>query len=402
MNERSVRLLAVSPPCLTQTNRAIYRLLQADHGFSVHLVLPSRLWVGANWQECEAPNQEPFETTLLDPVGIHPRLQRLSGLRERIVSWRPTHVIVDSDPASLLLLQAVRAASALGEHRPQIWSLTAENLTPNPGRDMVLGITSLNPSLVMGPLVTWWLRRQARRGIDRLFTLSSDGTRVMESLGFEGRVTQIPLGFDRKMFYSRSAELIAQTRSRLGLTRPTVGYFGRLIPEKGLPVLLEALASIRDLPWQFLIDRFSAYESSYVAHVKERIESLGLTSRTVYFDATHSEVADYMNAADYVVLPSISTPKWKEQYGRVLAESMACGKIVIGSSTGAIPELIGDAGYTFPEGDSTTLGNLLRQLLTTTDAGEAEALRAKAIERANDRLSADRQAAIWAELALQA
>jgi len=136
--------------------------------------------------------------------------------------------------------------------------------------------------------------------------------------------------------------------------------------------------------------------------VKERIESLGLTSRTVYFDATHSEVADYMNAADYVVLPSISTPKWKEQYGRVLAESMACGKIVIGSSTGAIPELIGDAGYTFPEGDSTTLGNLLRQLLTTTDAGEAEALRAKAIERANDRLSADRQAAIWAELALQA
>ena len=62
------------------------------------------------------------------------------------------------------------------------------------------------------------------------------------------------------------------------------------------------------------------------------------------------------------MLPSRTTPVWKEQFGRVLAEAMACKVPVIGSDSGAIREVIGDAGLIFPEGNVAALADCLRLL----------------------------------------
>jgi glycosyltransferase involved in cell wall biosynthesis len=70
---------------------------------------------------------------------------------------------------------------------------------------------------------------------------------------------------------------------------------------------------------------------------------------------------------DVVVLPSRTTPMWKEQFGRVLVEAMACKVPVIGSDSGAIPEVVGDAGLIFPEGDAAALAGCLRQLAESPD-----------------------------------
>ena len=70
-----------------------------------------------------------------------------------------------------------------------------------------------------------------------------------------------------------------------------------------------------------------------------------------------------MNILNVLVLPSQTTPRWKEQFGRVLIEAGACGIPVVGSNSGAIPEVIGDAGLVFPEGDSESLANCLLQLI---------------------------------------
>src|SRR5690606_28377914 len=113
-------------------------------------------------------------------------------------------------------------------------------------------------------------------------------------------------------------------RARLGLTEPTIAYFGRISPEKGVHHLVEALGLLRDKPWQFLIDEPSA-GSEYGRSILSRLEALGLKSRTVAFGATHDEMGDIMNAADIAVAPSASRPGWKEQYGRVVPEAMACG-----------------------------------------------------------------------------
>ncbi|HTA77328.1 MAG TPA: glycosyltransferase family 4 protein, partial [bacterium] len=63
-----------------------------------------------------------------------------------------------------------------------------------------------------------------------------------------------------------------------------------------------------------------------------------------------------------LVLPSLTTPKWKEQFGRVLIEAQACAVPVVGSDSGAIPEVIGKAGLIYPEGNVVQLAAKLRQL----------------------------------------
>ena len=71
------------------------------------------------------------------------------------------------------------------------------------------------------------------------------------------------------------------------------------------------------------------------------------------------EIAHVLCEFDVLVLPSRTTPTWKEQLGRVLIEAMASGVPVVGSNSGAIPEVIGDAGLIFPEGDQDALAERL-------------------------------------------
>jgi glycosyltransferase involved in cell wall biosynthesis len=85
-------------------------------------------------------------------------------------------------------------------------------------------------------------------------------------------------------------------------------------------------------------------------------------------------------ALDVLVLPSRATPVWKEQFGRVLTEAMACRVPVVGSDSGAIPEVIGEAGLIFPAGDASALAGCLARL-------QAEpALRAELAERGYQRV----------------
>ncbi len=93
-----------------------------------------------------------------------------------------------------------------------------------------------------------------------------------------------------------------------------------------------------------------------------------MTDRIRLVDAIpHEQTVDYFNALDALVLPSESSPTWKEQFGHVLIEAMACGVPVIGSDSGAIPEVIGTAGLVFPEGDSQALRVELQRLVNDPD-----------------------------------
>jgi glycosyltransferase involved in cell wall biosynthesis len=90
-----------------------------------------------------------------------------------------------------------------------------------------------------------------------------------------------------------------------------------------------------------------------------------------------------MRQLDVLVLPSISRPNWKEQFGRVLVEAMACGVPVVGSTCGEIPNVVGDAGLLFPEGDVAGLRDCLARLQADAELGArlAEAGRARVAER---------------------
>ncbi len=142
--------------------------------------------------------------------------------------------------------------------------------------------------------------------------------------------------------------------------RFVVGYIGRLAPEKGIDLSLLAL---RDLPASVSLrivgggaarDELEALSSEL--GVRQRVQFTG----GVAPETLPSELAQM----DVVVLPSRTTPHWKEQFERVLIEAMAAGVPVVGSDSGAIPEVIGDAGLIFPEGNTTALSKTLAQLMS--------------------------------------
>jgi glycosyltransferase involved in cell wall biosynthesis len=92
---------------------------------------------------------------------------------------------------------------------------------------------------------------------------------------------------------------------------------------------------------------------------------------------------DYYRGLDLLVLPSRTRPNWKEQFGRVLIEAMATGVPVVGSDSGEIPHVIGDAGIIFPEDDVVTLRETIEKIMGDEELRRrlAQAGRERVLER---------------------
>jgi glycosyltransferase involved in cell wall biosynthesis len=137
-----------------------------------------------------------------------------------------------------------------------------------------------------------------------------------------------------------------------------IGFVGRLLARKGLFVLLEALAEL-DGAWELHV----VGTGEARAEAEALAERLGIAQRVVFMGQQPSTAMPaIMRRFDVLVGPSLSTPRWKEQFGRMLVEAMACGVPAIGSDSGEIPNVIGDAGLVVPEGDSVALRAAIARL----------------------------------------
>ncbi|MCY3834580.1 MAG: glycosyltransferase family 4 protein [Chloroflexi bacterium] len=173
---------------------------------------------------------------------------------------------------------------------------------------------------------------------------------VLRRKGYAGSLATIPQ-------FGTSASLFKPAETRPA--RPfTIGYIGRIVPEKGLRILLRAARQL-DGEWRLrLIGGGSA-----LAEMAALAQSLAIGERVDFSGQLPSAdlPAEY-HKLDALVLPSLTRANWKEQFGRVLVEAMASGLPVIGSDSGAIPGVIGDAGLVVPEGDVEALAGALREL----------------------------------------
>jgi len=349
-----IDILVVSHACLTSINRAPYRLLAAM-GWNIEIVTADEIASRDITRRADPATPDDPPMHFLPLRGNNMRLWSFVGLRDVLTRRQPRIVMLDYDPGTRIALETGWFTRGKGT---RIACLSYDNILRS-----VFGELRRSPAAAARAGGTRVLSALARLAVDHVFVLSNDSADVMERMGFRGRVSRIPLGFDPALFRPDPAAR-TRVRSALGLHELTFAYFGRLIPEKGAHLLLEALHRLRNRPWQLLMDRFSDYRHPYTRELTALIERLELKDRVVTFDAPHDEIGDYMNAADVVVMPSQSTERWKEQYGRVAAESMACGRLVVVSDSGALPELIGNAGIVIPERE---LNNLDRRLASILD-----------------------------------
>lgn len=185
-------------------------------------------------------------------------------------------------------------------------------------------------------------------------------------------------GVDTERFRPDTAAA-ARVREGLGWAAegpPVVGYLGRFVPEKGIDTLRAALEAARE-PWRALFVGGGALEGELRAWAASRPERVRIVT-----GVGHAEVPAYLNAMDLLAAPSRTTPRWKEQLGRMLLEAFACGVPVVGSDSGEIPYVIGGAGRVVPEGDvegwSAALGRLLADPALRADLGARGRARAEA------------------------
>jgi len=255
---------------------------------------------------------------------FYPYLPRL--LRE----IRPDICHIDEEPYNLATFLALRAAKRVGA---RALFFTWQNL-----------LRSYPP-----PFSTF--ERYVYGHVDAALAGNHDAVRVLRAKGYRGPVQILPqFGVDPRIYHPRQDRVVNGVFS--------IGYAGRMVEQKGLWDLLEAV-SILPGEWKLLLYGAGPLHEPLVRRTTE----LGLADRVVFHDRVPSaEMPDHLRGLDVLVLPSLSRPNWKEQFGRVLVEAMACGVPVVGANSGEIPRVIGDGGLVFPEGDVLALSAWLSRL----------------------------------------
>lgn len=193
-----------------------------------------------------------------------------------------------------------------------------------------------------------------------------EAQQLLKDRGFEQSVLVSPqLGIDEP-----------ENRPNLVQTRK-IGFVGRLTPEKGVECLLTAFARVST--------QFSGIQLIIVGSgpqgliLKNRVVDLGISQKVVFTGSVdHYSAIELIETLDILILPSIDTVFWKEQFGHVIIEAMALGVAVIGSDAGAISWVIQDAGLVFAQNNVNDLSNKLALLLSD------EALRLQLIMRGQE------------------
>jgi glycosyltransferase involved in cell wall biosynthesis len=216
---------------------------------------------------------------------------------------------------------------------------------------------------------------------------------IVRRKGFEGEFTVLPLGVDTSFFCKRD---VSSLKERLGLRDFTVGFVGKIARQKGILHLIEAVSHIQEEIQLLIIGNGDLRDEA-----DRLITSLGLKDKTIIIDAVaHRQVPDYLNCMDLLVLPSITLPHLKEQFGRVIVEAMACEVPVMGSDSGEIPSTIGDAGHISREGDVRDLKEKIEGLMRNRDlrALLAKRGRKRVLENFSWKIIAKKQHQVYTEL----
>ena len=172
---------------------------------------------------------------------------------------------------------------------------------------------------------------------------------VAAVIGFNAPSEVIPNPYDDTAF----VEDIHSSRER------DLVFVGRLVSDKGVDLLLEALALLRErgLEPALTIVGGGPEESA----LKARVDELKLAGQVCFAGVRRgADLTAVLNRHRILVVPS----RWNEPFGIVALEGMACGCVVVGSEGGGLPEAIGPGGVTFPNGDVAALAERLAMLLT--------------------------------------
>lgn len=233
----------------------------------------------------------------------------------------------------------------------------AEYVARKIGKPVVIGALGTDINDRHG--INAWLTRRTLQAADRIVFVSQAMTRhAIDTFGVSpARCATVVNGINTTVFHPQDR---AQCRQALGLPpdAPIVVYVGRLIEAKGLRELVGSVTKMRQTHPD--LRTILIGEGPYLEALKEQISAQGQQDRvTLAGGQLPEKVAQYINAADVLTLPS-----WSEGYPNVLVEALACGCPVVATDVGGIPEIVTpDNGLLVTPRDTDALASALAQTL---------------------------------------
>jgi len=354
-----MKILVVDHNAILAADRGLYRALDGMDGLELALVVPlhwKERW-GNFYFEREEGNLQVYGSRNFFAGRSH-RAIYLS-LWNRLEVFHPDVIYVNSEPEGYLAWQAVVLRDLKCKNAKVIFE-SWRNIDYADGEF---------------PYKLAWTHAMAERSVlsaaDHCIVHSESAKEIFSRKGFYNTMV-IPPAVDTSLFKKLKDKTIS---AKLRLKEFAVGYIGRFIDEKGIDVLLQA-AKMLEFDYQILLVGDGPAKSRLI----ELAKALGINDRVVWGGPVpNSEIPAYLNALDVLVLPSRTGRMWKEQFGRILIEAMACGVPVIGSTSGEIPKVIADAGLVFKEEDPHALALGLQQL--HSDAHLRSQLSEKGLDR---------------------
>jgi glycosyltransferase involved in cell wall biosynthesis len=340
----------VSHAAIKSANRRVFRAL-AQRDCRVTLLIPDRWKSGLGPLRADPePNGSRLDVRVRRRHGAaHSNLYWLDGKIAPLLDDGPAAIFVDEDPAGFMVAQAARAAR-----------VRKKGL-------VLLGIQNIYKRY---PAPFELLQMYAFKCATGALSISEAAATTLRQRGYRGPSALFP--FTTELIPLTPAER-ASTRAQYGLSGSLAGYVGRLVPEKGVDLFIDALATLPG------VSGVIAGDGPERAALEKRAAERGVAQRLTFTGVLAPEAAERMiGALDVLVLPSRPRPNWSEQFGRVLIEAMASGVAVVASDSGAIAEVAGDGAFLFPENDLAALGAAITRALQPV---EGAALRARGLQR---------------------
>lgn len=356
------RLLTIGHSYVVTENRRLAHEIgvQGRGRWEVTAIAPRRYHGDLGPIDAREADGEALELrTLPMRLGRSPHLMRYGGLRPAMTgSWDVIHAWEEPYVAAGAQIAAAAPKSA------RLVFATFQNIAKD---------------------YPWPLSSFERRSMARANAWIAFGELVRRTLasrtGYRDKPARvITPGVDVDLFRP-DPDAAAATRRQLGWSEssPVIGFLGRFEPQKGVELLCEALAGMA-APWHALFvggGTLEAFLRAFEARHPSRVR--------VVTGVAHADVPRWLNAMSVLAAPSQTTPGWKEQFGRMLVEAMACGVPVAASDSGEIPFVIGDAGVVVSASDPEAWTSALSALLD--DAGRRGEYAGRGLARARERFA---------------
>jgi glycosyltransferase involved in cell wall biosynthesis len=335
---KKIRVLFLSKPYVAAAYRQKFQLMAADPRFEIGLIVP-RNWAGQDFEPDVRDHYWIRQLPLILNGRNHFHVYR--GLKSAFDEFAPDVFNIEEEHYSIVTAQALFLAWKRGI--PTCF-YTWQNIYKK------------------YPPPFSWVERLVFRRCGLGIAGNQEAVDILRKKGFLKPIVVLPqMGADSVSLNQVPQETREQVFGPDSMPADAfiVAFAGRVVEEKGIQDIIQALAQLRDLPIHFVILGSGPHQAALM----EQASQLQLADRVHFLGSKKStEIYRYLRQVDVLALPSHTRGNWKEQFGRILVEAMLSGAVVLGSDSGEIPRVIRGAGLVVPEGNVTLLAQRLRTL----------------------------------------